>query len=647
MTNPAGLRVFSQTVKLGQLLPGATPQIIRPFSFIGAPVGAYTVKGLLTDTSNQQTLATDQAQYTVTENLLFSIIGKTRVQFPQLERGQTNHCIDTVINQGTQNLSNLPIRKLLAKITDFTPLLSHQLTIDLDAKITQISQRQIDTRNFDAGIYVCILQAQVNNQWQTLANATFTVTVPPIDIISELIPGTKGRLLVLLDSPQDDKEESHCDDNDDDDNDEKEYHDREYPHKQAKSKVKHNGEKEEKEEKEEDKDEREEKCNQNGENNNASQPSSKAQELAYLQTLLTDNHWSYRIVTDAKNFKRELRTGNYTLYALFSGQIKLKTQIQQELREAIFQGDGLLLAGDHDHRNNKLNTALGIEIEGVLNYFSGFDLFSPNFPLNGIVQDTFSEKPLKAALNGAQALAYYLNTYEDVALSQHRFGLGRSLYAGFDLLALASQTHADPLFEAIILTALQQITPTQADTQEGSPVSIQLNLKNQGIATPGQAIITIPANITLLDTGTAQLNTQNNLLWAFDLAESESTSLSFWLQRPALVEHFTINSLIQTGIAPNFHDLNTQTLNLTVTPAPSLQEVLDMPEIQNKAYKKIRKKIKKAQRQLNRNKLKKALNNAIKASNIFERTNHPNADIIRLQLDKAIRAIARHVGEQR
>ncbi len=172
---------------------------------------------------------------------------------------------------------------------------------------------------------------------------------------------------------------------------------------------------------------------------------------------------------------------------------------------------------------------------------------------------------------------------------------------------------------------------------------MQLNLTNQGIATPGQAIITVPENTTILDTGAAQLEANNSLLWSFDLAEDASDSLTFWLQLPPLVGSIDITSLIQVGTAPDLSDFTLLDLALSIDTAPTLLDVLAISEIQGKSYKKIRKDIEKAQSALDKGDTTKALKYAVKATNRFEKLSDQGADVIRLQLDNAIRVIARQL----
>jgi hypothetical protein len=656
--DPTSTVVFTETVTVGSLASGALRDFTSLYSFAQAAEGTYTVTSELLN-STGESLATDQTQFEVQANLQQLLVGEVQAQVPTLDRGQLQSCTDTVINNGTHDLIAQPLRQLVVNVTDGQAVTTTDLNVDLASNTTQVLQRDVATNGLDAGLHACIIQAQINGEWVSLANDTFTVTLPPIDIDSDLLSGDYGRLLVLLDGGSHQDHESNCDDDkhnnkekdskyDDDDHD-----DDKHKNKNTRNYSKYNNDDHDDhdDDHDDDDDEHASDCDDdhdddhhhNKDPHGSSNAPDLVQQQAYLETLLTEHQWSYTIVTDVDAFTREFRTGTYTVYALFAEQAKLAEQVQQELREAVFRGDGLFVAGGHDHRHNKLDTTLGLKFKGKHSKVDGVDIALSSFPLSGISQWSFDEKPLKVTGEGAEEIGYYLDSNQAIAVSRHGFGEGRSVFAGFDLLAQASQAEADPFFGELILAGLLDIEPDTADMFAGAPAAVQLNLTNLGIATPGQAIITVPENTTILDTGAAQLEANNSLLWSFDLAEDASDSLTFWLQLPPLVGSIDITSLIQVGTAPDLSDFTLLDLALSIDTAPTLLDVLVFPEIQEKTYKKIRKDIEKAQNALDKGDAAKALKYAIKATNRFDKLSGQNADAIRLQLDNAIRVIARQL----
>ena len=174
----------------------------------------------------------------------------------------------------------------------------------------------------------------------------------------------------------------------------------------------------------------------------------------YLETLLTDAGWSYTLVTDADSFTSEFRSGGYTTYLLLSEQVKLAEQVQDELREAVFRGEGLVVAGDHDQRNGRLDTPLGITYRGkepdaVSVSVDDSTVHSGGFVANLVLDDKVS----KADLAWATAVGQF--TLGDnstlTAVATHSYGQGRTVYGGFDLLAEATSAGQQSVLAELIL----------------------------------------------------------------------------------------------------------------------------------------------------------------------------------------------------
>lgn len=603
--NPLGIEVYRQTVDAGLLTSSAIRNFNSQYGFTQAAEGTYTVTGKISNAAGT-VLATDQAQFQIQANPKKQLAGQVRVQLTSLDRGQVQGCTDTITNIGSSDLTAQPIRQLLVNYKTGLTVNQHESVIDLTSGATRLLSREIQTNGLDIGGYACIVQSLVQGQWITLANAAFTLTLPPIIINSELVQGNTGRVLILIDGDS----QQYCAESNDP------------------------------------------ICSVNGvgsTRNSVQNPlgSALAPDLhgqrIYLEKLLTDNHWTYTITTDAQAFTQAFRTGTYTVYALFSEHEKLSEQVQQELREAVFRGDGLFVAGSHDLRHNQLDTALGVKIVGHHSQVSGVNLYASEFPVIDSASWSFAEKPQKIIAETAEAVGYYLDVDQEVSVTRNGYGLGRTFLAGFDLIAQASTADAAPLFDALILEGLQDVEPKQADNRFGAPASVHLNLVNQGIATSGRAVITVPDNSLILDSGTAQQDSGNQLLWPFELIENASDTLIFWVQLPNDANTLEINSLIQTGVEPDWIDYDMLNLSIQVQALPSLQELLNLPEIQDKAYKTIRMHIEQAQQAWAEQNYAKALKYAINAANQFDKLNEANADVVRIQLDQAIRAIARQL----
>jgi outer membrane protein assembly factor BamB len=294
--------VFTQQLALDDLAPSAQQQKTSNYAFQNASEGTYTVQCQLLD-NQENPLASDTATYQVQENLKFSLSGSVVVQTPILYQGEPQLCTDTITNNGNSHLTAQPIRQILVAIADGQEVNTTEVTVDLEAGTSQSLERTIATAALPAGDYACVLSTEIDSQWENLGYAVFQVQEQPIQLETSLTLGERGRLLILLDEGEED------------------------PH-------------------------------------GPQAAPTLTEQRAFLESLLEG--WSYTIVTDDDAFTNELRSGGYSVYALFAEQEKLDTQVQQELREAIYRGEGIVVAGAHDNRHQHLNDALGIKFKGKL-----------------------------------------------------------------------------------------------------------------------------------------------------------------------------------------------------------------------------------------------------------------------------------------
>ncbi|GMQ83919.1 MAG: hypothetical protein BMS9Abin06_0665 [Gammaproteobacteria bacterium] len=665
VSDPSGSEVFSYTQIPGELTSGAQRTYTTAYSFTAAPEGLYTVTGTLTDSAGNL-LATDQVQYQVVADLQKDLTGSVAVQSRILERGKTQLCTDTLNNAAGQALTAQPIRQLLVKLDSADVLTSNDSTLTLAPAASDSLVRSIATAGLVEGVYSCVLQAQIAGAWTTLANAQFTLIVPPIDITATLEQADALRLLVLLDSLK------VCDSDDESDNDD------------------------ESDEGESDDDSSDGDCNTATTDTDPDGPANApllGEQRTFLENLLTTQGWSYRIVTDAQTFTRELRSGGYTTYALFSEQTELEERVQKELREAVFRGEGLLVTVTEDDQYKALYTALGIKLKDTLPAPTAISVEAVEDITAGRAGFTLIEPVRRITLQGAEAVARYpgMSACSDeddddeddddeddddeedddegddsdnddsddnsddapdcsasaIAVTHHRYGDGHSLAAGFDLSAQAAQPAADPLFTDLLSEALAATRPDPAlSLLTGSVAALQLTLANQGIATPGQAVITPPADSQTLDPGLATAQADGRLLWPFDLAENASTALTFWLQLPEAVGPATTTALIQVGISPNLTDYDSLQLSLDPNPRPGLGDILDTLTAlaaQDETYADALEEVQKAKDALDQGQADKALKAALKAADALISLDQSQATTVRHQLALAISLIERQL----
>lgn len=303
----------------------------------------------------------------------------------------------------------------------------------------------------------------------------------------------------------------------------------------------------------------------------------------FLESLLAAKGWSYTITDTAEDFTREFRTGGYAIYAIFAEQEKLKEQVQKELREAVFRGEGLVVAGIHDSRKQKLHDALGIRLIGSVKA-GGVDLTAGSFGVTGQIGLIAGDKALRIKRVHAAAIGVYsvLNpgahsgaddcrehessyqnfshsggsSHEDDededkendghqnenecgghperyldAVTTLAYGKGQSVFAGFDLLATAVRDGQGSLAAMLLTQALEHVRPAERLHGPGTVVPLTLTLTNRGVATAVTAAISLPGGVTIVDPGSGAAGA-SSLVFNLNLAVGEVKQLTFWVKLP-------------------------------------------------------------------------------------------------------------------
>ncbi|TGO03143.1 hypothetical protein PN36_12095 [Candidatus Thiomargarita nelsonii] len=564
--------VFTQQLALDDLAPQGQQQKTNYYTFQNASEGTYTVQSQLLD-NQRKPLVSDTATYQIQENLKFSLNGSVVAQTPTLYQGEPQHCTDTITNNGNTQLTAQPIRQLLIALADGQEINTTEVTLDIDAGTNQSLERTITTATLQGGDYACVLSTEIEGQWENLGYAVFQVQEQAIQIESSLTLSEGGRLLILLDEGDED------------------------PHgPQTAPRL--------------------------------------TEQRAFLESLLEG--WTYTIVTDDDAFTSELRSGGYTVYALFAEQEKLETQVQKELREAIYRGEGIVVAGAHDDRHQHLNDALGIKFKGKLPNVQNLSLHDS--PLHEALDASlaFEEKPIRVEILNENTLL--VGSFgEEVAATYYEYGHGQSVYISFDLLAQATATSPDSLFATLLTAALGAVHSETFEPIIGSVIPINLTLTNQGIATPGQALFDLPEGSIILGPDNVELP----LVWLFELDLEQSAQFEFWLRLPWEASIVPIDVLIQTGIDPNFEDYEMLALEIEVQAPPGLLAAIDwILDNEEPSYTKALNSLEKAVEWLSAEKEDKALQELLKASDELLKSDADDAPMIRVMIGHAIRNVS-------
>lgn len=531
VSTPTGQVVHNVSTSLGQLVSGANVKGNEVYEYQNTTSGIYNIQGQLKDAQGL-VFATATTQYEVIENPLKALHGKVSVQYKQLYIGEKSQlCTSTLTNTGTQAFSDLSVKQILVRVSTKETISTQVSSENVLPGNSQTLVQSIDTNVLEPDHYNCLLVASINGKEETLAFDAFTLVTPPIVIDSQFELGNRGRILVLLDHEKDEYEEGH---------------------------------------------------NHSYDPHGPQDAPSLTEQRAFLEAQLTAQRWSYTIVTDDDDFERELHSGGYNAYALFSEHEKLDETTQKELREAVFRGDGLLVAGSHDERNHNINDALGIKVIGKLSKVTELQLLASPISSEATQALAYTDKVLRVELLTAQSAALFNSKNTNNAVTYNQYGLGKAIFVGFDILAHATSVGENGLFDEVINQSLTYTQPTSIAPYGGRVVPLSFKLTNQGIATSGQVIMTLPVGSSVMDMKTsgsaASVTTEvpsneSVITWPYTIAEEQVVHLQIWLKLPNEVGNQNISALIQTGEAPDWKDYEKTTLTVQAQSYPVLSDI--------------------------------------------------------------------------
>ena len=587
--------LWTQTTALPQMLPESIKDLNDTVILNSAAPGNYRAILLVLDKTGLERSLSETSFTVQSTNMTGSgLSGSISVNPNPVLKTEDLILNAHISNEGNSALANLPVTLSIIDPESESILAEWTQTLNqlMEQQEETLQQHTWQAEGQVGANYIAVLSAQLNGQTKYLARTPFVIAEK---IASHLEIGEAGRLLILLDPPSNSDSQS---------------------------------------------------TEQAFEDNAELQ-----RQRFYLETLLIENGWSYTIVTDKDSFARELRGHAYTQYALFSARVKLDEQVQKELREAIYKGDGLLQAGDHDQRYNQLDEALGTRIQGKHNSVAGLELLESEWQLIGHTDWYPDDKPLKAELlETAQAMGFYLGLKDNannLAIARNTYGLGRTVFMGFDLLAHASIEGADTLYSELLLTALADSSPSvKTEYTAQDPVAIQLSLTNRGTATQVKTTLTLPAGSLVLDSGGAQQTGEGAWQWISTLATQETTTQTLWIRLPESTEsEVIVNAQIlieQNGIWQTY---DTRDLLLSLLPGTSFNDVLIELQglIPAQSYKPALQAIDKALASYEQMQYSKSLQFLLQASDSLIRLKTGQADRLRQKIALLIAVIEREV----
>lgn len=533
VADPSGASIYSASADVEQLAPHGSRSLSYKLKLVDARAGTYPVTLVLKDRFTRGVLSTSTAGFQVQRQTVQGLSGAVSVASRQVFQGDPNSCTETTRNQGAAAVAGAKLIHRLVAVDTTATVEDKVEFVDLPAAgQAQPFVHSFSTQGLAVGGYACVLLAQLDTGVRTLASAAFRVLQPPVKLAASLSLGGRGRLLVLLDR-------RGCGD--------------ERGDRSVRGRP-------------------DDEC-EDDDNTRRQSEAQRAAQRAFLEKLLQDDGWSYKVSDNEIDFTREFHTGGYRVYALFSSAGRLGEAIRKQLREAVFRGEGLFVAGSRDARARALADALGLRINGRVRGATSFAPATAASPIEGPVMLLERELPLRARLRTAESLAIYRlapgaphdecgEEDEDHerssqppgrrqgsdecggrreqgcgcggldAIAANTYGKGGSAFAGMDLLAIAKRDGKASAGGDDLRTLLHLVQPAAVETFPRSVVPVQLTVTNQGIAVPVSVSAPIPQGAEVVDPGPGQLSGPA-VSFSFPLDVGEVKTVRYWVRLPA------------------------------------------------------------------------------------------------------------------
>jgi len=270
------------------------------------------------------------------------------------------------------------------------------------------------------------------------------------------------------------------------------------------------------------------------------------QKRAFLASYLTSFGITYRIAITDDDFTRAFRSGQYNTYWITGGGLKLDNDLTEEVREAVFRGDALILDAVHDERNHGLDAIAGTNVHGKLG------VSSPTINVNGPIFATGTlgsfGGPLRLDLTTGAVQAVFADSPSRPAIVTNQYGLGRGILFAYNLVATL-MTQPSSALDDLASAAIGWVAPAPAAVSEARSYTVlRARVTNVGIAADLKATFTPPAGATVLGTAPAATpDASGRPLWTFTLDSGATKNLEIGLRLPANTGGFTGNISIDSA----------------------------------------------------------------------------------------------------
>lgn len=474
--DPSGTELFTKEYPILQLAFGMSQAFSTGYPYLNAAPGTYHVEQTLLD-SDGRVFDQHVVDYVVqsSSDTGFGLTGSIRLSAAEYAVGESVLVAFGVNNTGNAPVSALPLKVVIVSPETEQVLAELPYTADIGAGDVYTNSATWTATGSGGENYAAVLQVELGGKYIVLAQAVFKIKkdLVKLDLTHRL--GSGARLLVLAGCGKD-------------------------------AVLDANGLQE---------------CTQ--------------ERATMIDSMLTALPLPHFVTPDPEIFLRELRSGVYNTYWV-SGKVgKMHESLDEELREAAFRGDTLLVDGAHDERNKTLDDTIGVKINGKLGTQGlPVSLIEPFEP----VALPSAGRGLKLSLTTGQAVGYFgAASNSPVAVAANSYGYGHGLQYGLDLLG-GMQLNMSGWRNAFSQGLAWAAAPFTDNQVAGEVIEYLVTLANLGVATSGELRLALPDGAVYLSASatpiTAPTSTSPQGIWSFDLPKEGIYTLRILVRLPEL-----------------------------------------------------------------------------------------------------------------
>lgn len=499
---PAGDAGWTTTSSLGQIVAGDRRDLNYSVPLVNAPAGSYRAV-LIVVNSAGSIVATAETSFSVqsTADTGSGLKGSIVAEPKLVPQGDAALLSETVQNAGNAALNGLSLTLSVVDPANEQVLVEWPQTVNLEQGQDMQSAFSLATDNLPVGAtYVAVLTAVVGGKTVTLAQESFTIAEPPVKLGVSQTVKPAARVLVLL----------SCH-------------------------------------------EAQGVTNNSGSVDAAANQDCLANRTAFVDQYLTGLGITHHIVVDDESFRDALRSGSYNTYWISGGREKLHESIAEEVREAVFRGDALILDGVHDQRNKVLNEAAGTVYRGKLNPTA--------LPMtaNGTLFDTGTYatqgRALSLLLVGSAQQAIFGGSPSDgiskagtsyPAIVSNPFGQGRALTYAFDLVASLQAQPASAEWKALVQGGFGYVTPALPSPYSGRDFwTLHTDIANLAREVDLAITTRLPSGSIYLSSQPAStMDANGNPVWNIQLPAGAVQPLDLTLRLPSVSGSYRVETVV-------------------------------------------------------------------------------------------------------